>query len=840
MIAAAPVSAALPAEACFHCGLPLAGAHYEVAIDGRTELTCCRGCQAVVQAFVAHGLASYYRHRTAPGARVGDEDGADAHLALYDRPDVQRGFVRESGPDEREATLLLEGLTCAACAWVIERRLAKLAGVTGVEINYAARRGRVRWNVPRTQLSAILSAIAELGYRAHPYDGERANAVSRAERRTLLGRLAVAALGMMQVMMYAVPAYFADGDMEQGIEWMMQFAGLVLTLPVIAWSAAPFYIGAWRNMRSGGVGMDVPVTLGIMGAFAASVYAIWRGEGAVYFDSVTMFVFLLLGARYLELLAREKALQSQEALHKLAPAFAERYDRYPDPSRCEKVPVALLAPGDHVVVRPGGAIPVDGTVAEGESAADESLLTGEARPVKKRAGDPVIGGAINLRSPLVVRVERVGQDTALAGILRLRDEALAHKPAIAKAADRAARRFVAALLILTCISAGAWYAIDPARALWVAIALLVVSCPCALSLATPTALSAASCTLHRMGVLVRRGHALETLSAATHFVFDKTGTLTEGAMSLIGVIPLASERREPCLALAAALEARSEHPIGRAVCAAAGDSVVAGAVRSDAGRGMEGSVDGRRLRIGTPEFVAALSGRPLPEELKLVSDEVTTVALGDEREFIALLTFGDALRTRARSVVHELRMLGKTVCLLSGDRPGSVAYAARQLGIEIVRAGATPEAKLEFVRGLQAGGAVVAMIGDGVNDAPVLAGAEVSIALANGTALAQAGADMVLASGRLDTLVHAVRLARATRRVIRQNLAAAALYNAIALPLAALGHVTPVIAALGMSLSSLAVVGNAMRLLRPGGRAQPAPTAQAAAIPPLDAEPAPR
>jgi len=804
-----------PPAACFHCGLPLSGARYEVAIDGRIEWTCCRGCQAVAQTIAAHGLAAYYRHRTAVAERPEAQSPQSLHLELYDRPEVQASFVRNSAPGEKEAVLLIESVSCAACAWLIERRVAEVEGVRGIEVSYASHRARVRWDVARQRLSAILRAIAELGYRAHPYDGAREDAIARTERRTLLGRFAVAALGMMQVMMYAVPAYLSDGDMEPWVTGMMQLASLALTVPVVAWSAVPFYAGAWRDLRNRSVGMDVPVALGIIGAFAASVYAVWTDDGAVYFDSVTMFVFLLLGARYLERMAREKALQSQARLRKLAPALAERFDRYPDPAQRAEVPVASLVPGDHVVVRPGGAIPADGTVVEGESAADEALLTGEARPVRKAPGDAVIGGAVNMHGPLVVRVERVGQETVLAGIVRLMDGALAHRPAITQAADRAARRFVAALLALTCASALAWYAIDPGRALWIAIALLVVSCPCALSLATPAALSAAHCALHRSGVLVRRGHALETLAAATHFVFDKTGTLTQGAMSLIGIIPLAGESRERCLALAAALEARSEHPIGRAVRSAVDDGVAdASAVMNVPGRGIEGTVQARRLRIGTPEFVAEASGRALPEELLLVSDEVTTVALGDERGFIALLTFGDPLRARARSVVHELRALGKTVCVLSGDRAASVAHVARELGIGTMCAGATPQGKLDFVRGLQAQGAVVAMIGDGVNDAPVLGGAQVSIALASGAALAQASADMVLASGRLDALAAAVRVARRTRRVIRQNLAAAALYNAVALPLAALGYVTPVAAALGMSLSSLAVVGNALRLLR--------------------------
>lgn len=805
-------------ENCFHCGLPLAGARFEVMVDGKTEATCCRGCQAVAQTILQHGLVSYYRHRTAPAQRNDAVPESPSRLTLYDLPEVQRSFVRQIDSREKEATLLLEGITCAACVWLIEQRVAALDGVRGIDINYAAHRARVRWDAGRTRLSDILQAVIELGYRAQAYDGVRSDTALRNERRTLLWRVFVAGFGMMQVMMYATPAYLAGTDMEPGMAWLMRWASLMLTIPVMLWSAVPFYRGAWRDISNGRVGMDVPVTLGIVVAFAASVHATVAGAGEVYFDSVSMFVFLLLGARYLELTARDRAVRSQERLTKLTPAFAERLIGYPGDGRREAVPIALLAPGDHIALRPGEAIPADGIVVEGESAADEALLTGEARAVAKCAGDGVIGGAINLHGPLIVRVERVGQDTVLAGIVRLMDRALGEKPAIALAADRAARWFVAGLLVFTMIAAGVWYAIDPERALWVAVALLVVSCPCALSLATPTALSAASGALHRLGVLVTRGHALETLGDASHFVFDKTGTLTRGAMTLIGVIPLGVEERDHCLALAAQLEALSEHAIGRAIRAAVQDNAPGAHavenVRNVPGSGIEGVIAGRRLRIGTPGFVAELNSLPIPDDLLLISDEVTVVALGDERAFLALMTFGDALRTHARAVVHELQAMGKTVCLLSGDRQQPVEHVAHQLGIAIAHAGRKPEDKLAFVRKLQEQGAVVAMIGDGINDGPVLAGAQVSVALGGGTQLARSNADMIIMSDQLDALIAAVRVAHRTRRVIRQNLAAAVAYNTIALPLAAFGLVTPLLAALGMSISSLMVVGNALRLLR--------------------------
>jgi len=429
---------------------------------------------------------------------------------------------------------------------------------------------------------------------------------------------------------------------------------------------------------------------------------------------------------------------------------------------------------------------------------------------------------VNLNGPLTMRVERVGQDTVLAGIVRLMDRAQTEKPKIAQLADRVARWFVGALLVLAAVVGIAWYVIDPGRALWITIAVLVVTCPCALSLATPAALTAATGMLFRRGVLVTRGHALETLAAATHFVFDKTGTLTEGRMALIDVVPLAGREPERCLAQAAQLESASEHPIGRAIVAAARsamqDDIAARDLRNVPGEGVEGRVDGQRLRIGTPGFVAALHGQTLPAELSSMRDDLTVVALGDEHGWLALFTLGDPLRRHARLLVRELQALGATVCLLSGDRASQVAHLARELGIERAYGDATPQGKVEFVRALQQQGAVVAMVGDGVNDAPVLAQAQVSVALAGGTRLAQISADMVLMPERLAALLDAVRIARRTLRVIRQNLIWAVVYNAIALPLAVLGHVTPLIAGAGMSLSSLAVVLNALRLLRLPGQ----------------------
>jgi Cu2+-exporting ATPase len=805
-------------ENCYHCGLPIPpGVDLTVEIDGQPRAMCCAGCQAVAQAIVANGLTDYYRHRDAlPESPREALPAALEELGLFDHPEVQKNFVRPIGAHEREASLILEGITCAACVWLNEAHLAKQPGVTAVDINYATRRARVRWDTRVTQLSTLLSAIQAIGYRAHPYDATKSEQLAQQERRTAQWRLFVAGFGMMQVMMYAVPVYLADGDMTPDIERLMRWASLLLTLPVMVYSAAPFFVSAWRDLRLRRVGMDVPVALGVGSAFLASVWATLIGAGEVYFDSVTMFVFFLLGGRYLEMMARQKATRGIEALSRAIPAFAERLPHWPA-GEAERVAVAHLAPGDVVRVKPGETIPGDGVILDGESSVDESLLTGESRPAARRIGEAVVGGSVNVASPLTIRLERVGEATRLASIRRLMEQAAAEKPALVLLADRIAQRFVWALLALALATGIYWLQADPARALWICVAVLVVSCPCALSLATPAALTVATGALAKIGVLVTRGHAIETLARASHWIFDKTGTLTLGrpAVSDFGIA--AGLDAERVFAEVRALEQASEHPLARALCAKIGAGETARAVRLRAvtGQGVEAVVADRPLRIGAPAFVAALHGQPLPEAARRwleAGDGV--VLLGDAAGWRAWFRISDELRPGAREALAQLARLNARVTILSGDAPETVAKVAQTLKVRDHRGGMTPEAKHAAVREIQAGGATVAMVGDGVNDAPVLAQAHVSIAMGSGADLARSQADVVLLADDLAALAKGVALARRTLRIIRQNLGWAFAYNLVAIPLAMTGWVTPWMAGIGMSASSLLVVLNALRLAK--------------------------
>lgn len=803
---------------CYHCGLPIPDdVDLPVVINDERRAMCCNGCQAVAQSIVDNGLADYYRSRDAlPESPREAMPAILDQLAMFDHADFQKSFVKALGEHEREASLLLEGITCAACIWLNEQHVGKLPGVTAVDINYATRRARVRWDESRIKLSDILGAIAAIGYRAYPYDASRNEELAKKERRDALWRLWVAGFGMMQVMMYAYPVYIADGDMTPDIESLMRWASLLLTLPVVFYSSAPFFRHAWRDIKLRRVGMDVPVALGVGAAFIASCWATFVAGGEVYFDSVTMFVFFLLGGRYLEMTARQKAVSVTEALAKLLPAFAQKLINFPVDRSTEQRVVADLHVGDHVLVRAGDIVPADGRVVDGVSAADESLLTGESKPVTKKPGDLVTGGSVNTESPLVVRVEHVGEGTRLSAIVQLMERAAAEKPRIVEMADRVASYFVAALLAVAGLVAIGWYLYDPSQALWITVSVLVVTCPCALSLATPIALTVSAGALARDGLLVTRGHAIETLARATHFVFDKTGTLTTGRMHLIDVEPMAARSREDCLALAAALEQASEHPVANALRGAATHELpVADQILSEPGQGIEGVVDGCRYRIGRPDYVLQLSRATLPTSAASMLDSGdTVVVLGDTSGCLAVFRIGDEVRPESKRLVAELQAAGRHVVLLTGDAPGVAARVGHELGIADIRAGVTPQGKHACVTELQAAGAVVAMVGDGVNDAPVLAQAQVSIAMGGGAQLARTQSDFVLLSENLDHLRHGLQRGQKTLRVIHQNLWWSFAYNFVALPLAITGHVTPWLAGIGMSASSLLVVLNSLRIQR--------------------------
>ena len=809
-------------QACYHCGLPVpADCHFQVEIDGAPQEMCCTGCQAVAEAIVQGGHADYYRHRDAmPESPREALPSSLQELGVFDHPEVQKGFVRPTGEHEAEASLILEGITCAACVWLNESHISRQPGVTGVDINYTTRRARVRWDTNTTHLSSILEAIAAIGYRAHPYDAVKSEQLAKKERKSALWRLFVAGFGMMQVMMYAIPVYLADdGTMTADIEQLMRWASLLLTLPVVLYSSAPFFSNAFRDLRFFRVGMDVPVALGVGAAFIASLWATVTGHGEVYFDSVTMFVFFLLSGRYLEMMARQKSVRGVEELARAIPAFAFKLPAYPS-WEGQQVVVADLAIGDYVLVKPGEVVPADGLLVEGDSMLNESLLTGESLPIAKMVGDVLTGGSVNTASPIVIKVNRVGEQTRMASIARLMERAATEKPKMVLMADRIAVRFVGALLLLAVVTALVWLKVDPDRALLVFISVLVVSCPCALSLATPAVLTVASGVLASKGLLVSRGHAIETLARVDLMVFDKTGTLTLGHPVLKQTLVYGELDEPRLLALAAAMEQASEHPLAKALLAASGvgNGVMLPRVekiQSVTGNGVAADTEIGCVRLGRPAFVAELHGKPIPAVVDaLLEQGLLVIAIGSTANWLGFFCLEDEVRGSAKAALVDLAGQKIDTVMMSGDTPQSARKVASILEMSRSVGGLSPEGKHEELSRLQKQGHVVAMVGDGVNDAPVLAQAQVSIAMGEGTDLARAQGDIVLLGGDLRVVADGVRVVKKTMRIVRQNLLWAFTYNILAIPFAMFGWVTPWMAGVGMSASSLFVVLNALRLQR--------------------------
>lgn len=795
-------------ESCFHCSLPVPrNTHYHVEIDGVEQAMCCPGCEAVAKAIVDGGLSSFYQYRTdtSATARAAVPEVLQ-ELTLYDKPELQRTFVSSDDKDIKQASLILEGIVCAACVWLNERHISALPGVIEFRVNYSSHRARVRWDDTQIHLSDILKAITSIGYLAHPFDAGRQEEVYKKERSNALKRLAIAGLGAIQVMMLAVALYAGNySGMDAGLEHFMRWVSLVIATPVVFYSARSFFSSAWRDLKAHQLGMDVPVSIAIGLAYVASCWATISRSGEVYFDSVTMFTFFLLAGRFLEMGARQKAGQAAEELVKLLPAMATRITDEGD----ETIVVSELLSGDKVRIKPGDSIPADGIILEGRSSIDESLLTGESNPLAKSVDDKVIGGTVNIESPLVVEVQEVGEDTVLASIQRLLDRAQVEKPSIAKTADKVAGVFVGFLLVLVSLVALWWWQHDPDQAFWIAISLLVVTCPCALSLATPAAMTAATGTLTRLGVLTTRGHALETLSKVTTVVLDKTGTLTKGQLALESVYRFADLGEQQCLDIAAALELGSEHPVAKVFLynASKPNTLLAEKIEAIPGQGVTASIDGMQYRLGSASYMSEVD-----ISVYTRSRYSSEIFLADDKQLLAVFCLSDILREQAAESVQALKAMGKRVWLVSGDNEAAVSHIAEQVGIDHTRHSMKPDGKLDVIHKLQAQGEIVAMVGDGVNDAPVLAAAQVSIAMGGGTQLAQASADMVLLSEHLPHLVDAIKMAQRSVTIVKQNLSWALVYNLLALPLASMGYVAPWMAAIGMSASSLVVVANALRL----------------------------
>ncbi|MCG9597465.1 cadmium-translocating P-type ATPase [Vibrio sp. Isolate25] len=788
-------------ESCYHCGeeVPV-NTDFKVEILGEIRAMCCPGCETVAQTIVDSGLVSYYQYRTAPAEKADLVPEQLQALIHYDNEEVQSEFVRNA-EDKAEVTLSLEGVSCAACAWLIEKQVSTRTGVLSIRVNTTTNRAILAWDKTQTKLSELLSSIHQLGYKAAPFEADKQEAAYHESMKQYLYRLGIAGLATMQVMMLAVALYLeVFGDLEPEFKSYFRWVSLIFATPVMLYSALPFYLNAWRSIRSRTLGMDVPVSLAMIFAYFASLVATVTEQGEVFFESISMFAFFLLVGRFLEMRARRKAAAASGNLLKLIPAIATKLDG-------DQVPVKTLKLGDQIRVLPGEHVPADGRIIKGRVHIDESMLTGESVPVVKNIDDHVYAGTLNGEESFELEVMSTKADSMISNIVRLQDEAQLSKPKIAQIADVVARYFVAIILVIAAGTWFFWHQTKPDDAFWIMLSVLVATCPCALSLATPTALTCATSRMGNLGILLRKGHVFETLCKVNHLIIDKTGTLTHGDIVISEVNTFSDTSKEEALALAASLESHANHPIARAFKSYQNVDIQVTDVENMIGSGIQGVHQGKKVKIGSAHFILGEQAQAEPNSVYLSLDD----------QHIATFTYQDPIRAESKTFIERFKQAGIKVTLLTGDSESNANVVAKEIGIETVIAEAKPQDKLEYLKKVD-GTDVTMMIGDGINDAPTLAGAHLSIAMGGGADVAKASADMVLLGDQLDRILEARTLALQTRKIIRENLIWSLGYNVLILPLAVAGFVAPYFAVVGMSASSIIVVSNSLRLLKEKGK----------------------
>ncbi len=807
---------------CFHCGLPVAaGDQFFAELDGEQRHFCCPACRAVATTIVASGLSSYYRYKTVSDF-IPDSDTIKETFSAFDDAEFQHRYVTTSTVGEKTIAttqLLIGGIHCAACIWLLEKYLGSLSGIEKASVSLSEQKAVISWRLDELALSEVCRAIASLGYLPEPYNDDHVQQLQRRENHLALRRLGIAGIGMMQVGMFAI-ALYAGALQSIQVEYrdFMRWVSLLVATPVVFYSAQPFFIGAWRGIKMKSPGMDLPVAIAIGLAYLASAKATMTGTGEVYFDSVTMFTFFLLAGRYFELRARHFGGRSSSDLNSLLPAIVSRIV---GSIRAETISLFKVDVGDILRVKTGQVIPADGVVIDGYSGVDESQMTGEFSLQAKSAGDSLLAGTMNSTGVLTMEVQATGAGLKLQSINQLLLKAQSEKPAVSLLVDQISRYFVVTVLLITVLTYVFWMTYSSGaysdQAFWVMLSVLVISCPCALSLATPAALTAATNYLRKRGLLVTAQHVWEVMPKITDVVCDKTGTLTEGKLSINDIDPLGELSAQQCLAIAATLESYSEHPIADAFLSAFNDSeqnlLPASAIELCHGQGVRGKVDGENYCLGSSEFSASV----FDQTSALLTPGYAIgqwLLLSRKQGPVCWFRLTDTVREGALALVSNFKKKGLRVHMLSGDGSGAAKLLANQLGIETCIEGANPQEKLNYIHSIQKSGRKVLMLGDGINDVPVLAGADISVAMVNASNLAKTQTDSILLSGDLNGVLVLMDLAIRTGQVIRQNLAWALAYNVLAIPLAAMALIPPYAAAIGMSASSLVVILNALTLQR--------------------------
>jgi len=789
---------------CYHCGEEVPkGISLHVTIEDIAQPMCCVGCQAVAETIVENDLTDYYRFRTEPANKSEELVPEDLKKhKLLDEEVLLNEFAFTDG-DVKETILTVEGISCAACAWLIEMQISKLEGVVSINVNATSQRATVKWLHEKIKLSEILTQIDTIGYHALPFKANDVEKANKQQTKVFIKRLGVSGILMMQVMMIAIGLYFgAFSDMAEHNLVYLRWTSMVLAAPVIIYGAFPFYVGAINALRAKRLSMDVPVSIAIILAFSASVWATVAQTGEVYFESITMFTFLLLIGKFLEFRARNRAAEVSANLLKLMPLTATKVDG----DKESFVVAKTLIQGDQVIVKPGETIPADGVISSGRSQINEAMLSGEQLPITKTNGDTVFAGTINGDSNIVIKVKHNNQNSFLNQLIRLSEQSQAHKPKMAKLSDKIAQFFVALILLTAIGTAIYWHQHMPSEAFWITLSVLVATCPCALSLATPTALTCGTTRLNKDGVMVRSGHVIETIPQVDLFAFDKTGTLTTGDFTISNIELLSTDMTEQqVLAIAASLESQSEHPLAKAFEQYRDNGDQVSEIEVVTGTGVQGQVNGAFYQLGKSSWFG--------EQSKDLCSTEAQCLLAKDGKLIAAFTLSDNIRENAKQVFDVMHADNIELAMISGDNKAGCEKVAKALSIDKYFYAQQPQDKLETLKGLQ-DNKNVAMVGDGVNDSPVFGAAHVSIAMGSGTDIAKSGADVILLNNKLSTLNLLRRVAAKTNRIIKQNYMWAFGYNAIVLPLAVCGFITPYMAVIGMSLSSILVVTNSLRLLK--------------------------
>lgn len=787
---------------CFHCNEPVpSGTSFQLEFEAKQRQFCCAGCLAVADTIISSNLADYYRFRTEPASRANAiPKELAAELNSFDAPQVLEDISTRQG-ELTELELSISGMSCAACAWLIEKQLRQLPAVHQVNVNSTTQRCHLLWRADATPLSGILKSLAGIGYLASPFIADQEEQVFKLELSRYLKRLAVSGIMTMQVMMLAVALYFGEyTGIDASHQGYMRWISLLLTLPVVLYAALPFVSSAWRSVKARQMNMDVPVSLAIYYTFFASAYATAFNTGEVYFESVCMFTFLLQLGKFFEYRARSRARDATSNLLKIMPVTATLLKD----GEQHAVSARRLQSGDCILIKPGETIAADGQIISGQSSADESMLTGEYAPVSKNIGSLVMAGSINHDGLLQVNVSKPLASSRLGQIIALQQRTLSQKPAVLQRTDRLAKYFVERLLIIAAATFVLWYFwLDADRAFWVTLSVLVATCPCALSLATPTAITCALAKLNRSGILIKNAQVLDVLPELTHIVFDKTGTLTEGRFSISDIMLFNRDYSEAqALNLIANLEIYSEHPIGRAFADKLTNKLPLEQVNIVVGSGISAQVNAVAIKVGSAAFCA------------VAPQANAMVYLSADNQLIAAVSLHDAVRQEVPALISQLQQQGYKLLMLTGDSSDQADKLRQQLGFEQMVKGCSPEQKVSEITALVSAGHKVLMLGDGINDSPSFHAAHVSVAMQSGTDLSKNQADVVLLQHDIGLIAALLQGSKAAQRGIRQNLAWSVGYNLIIIPLAVAGFVSPYIAVIGMSFSSLLVVSNSLRLLK--------------------------